>query len=295
MLTEHRDRLGADLVVFSDTLTWRADHPAVCTSVRGMVMADLTVYGPHRDVHSGAASGPAPNAAVELARLLGRLHDDKGRITLPGFYDEVEEPSESRRAELADLPFSDQDWLDRSETRSVAGEAGYSVLERLWERPAAEIISLIAGDPVGISRSAIPAVANASVNIRTVSGQRVAGVADQLRRWVTDNLPDTVEYDLTVAEETGQEPYRTPGDLPALKALEAAMREGFGQAPGRMGNAGGGPAELLNRVLDAPVLFFGVGLPEDRWHDSDERVSVDMLVKGAATLAALWSRPDALR
>ena len=290
LIDEHREQLAADLVVFSDTLTWRADHPAVCTSLRGMVMAELEIYGPCRDVHSGAASGPAPNAAVELSRLLGRLHDDKGRITLPGFYDDVAEPSARRRAELAALPFSEQDWLERSETRSVAGEAGFSVLEKLWTRPAAEIISMVAGDPVGVTRSAIPAVAAATVSIRTVSGQRSADVADQLRRWVAETISDTVDYRLTVAETTMQEPYETPADLPALDALAAAVEEGFGFAAGRMGNAGGGPAELLARELDAPVLFFGTGLPEDRWHDSDERVSIDMLVNGAATLAHLWPR-----
>ena len=205
------------------------------------------------------------------------------------------EPSERRRAELAALPFTERDWLDRSETRSVCGEAGYTVLERLWVRPAAEIISMVAGDPVGVTRSAIPAVATATLNIRTVPGQTVADVADQLRRWVAEHLAGEVEYELTIARETAQEPYRTPDDLPALEALTTAMRDGFGRTPGRMGNAGGGPAELLSRVLDAPVLFFGVGLPEDRWHDSDERVSIEMLVNGAATLASLWSRPDALR
>jgi acetylornithine deacetylase/succinyl-diaminopimelate desuccinylase-like protein len=290
LLEENRDRLAADLVIFSDTLTWRADHPAVCTSVRGMVMAELVVYGPLRDVHSGAASGPAPNAAIELARLIGRLHDDKGRITLPGFYDEVAEPTERRRTDLAALPFTDEDWLARSETRSISGEVGYTVLERLWDRPAVEVISLVAGDPVGVTRSAIPAVATANLNIRTVPDQQTARVADQLRRWVADTIGDTVDYELTIAEETAQEPYRTPDDHPALDALAAAMHDGFGTPVGRMGNAGGGPAELLARVLDAPVLFFGVGLPEDRWHDSDERVSVPMLLDGAATMAHLWPR-----
>jgi acetylornithine deacetylase/succinyl-diaminopimelate desuccinylase-like protein len=290
LIEEHREQLAADLVVFSDTLMWRADHPAVCTSLRGMVMAELEVYGPERDVHSGAASGPAPNAAVELSRLLGRLHDDKGRLTLPGFYDEVAEPSERRRAELAALPFTEEDWLKRSETRSVGGEAGYTVLEKLWTRPAAEVISLIAGDPIGVTRSAIPAVATASISIRTVAGQHCADVADQLRRWVDETISNTVDYKLTVSETSMQEPYETPQDLPELDALAAAVEDGFGRPAGRMGNAGGGPAELLARTLDAPVLFFGTGLPEDRWHDSDERVSIEMLINGAATLAHLWQR-----
>jgi acetylornithine deacetylase/succinyl-diaminopimelate desuccinylase-like protein len=290
IVDENRERLAADLVVFSDTLTWRADHPAVCTSVRGMVGAQLEVFGPLRDVHSGAVSGPAPNPALDLAALLGALHDDKGRITLPGFYDEVTEPSARRRAELAALPFTEEDWLARSETRAVGGEAGYTVLERLWTRPAVEVISLLAGDPVGASRAAIPSVATANLSFRTVPGQRAAVVADQLRRWVADRLDGRVEYELTITQETAQEPYETPADLPALEALAAAMADGFGKTPGRMGNAGGGPADLLASALGIPLVFFGVGLPEDRWHDSDERVSIDMLLRGAASLAHFWQR-----
>ena len=289
-LNQHRERLDADLVVFSDTLTWRADHPAICTSIRGMISAELRVLGPLRDVHSGAVSGPAINPAIELAALIGALHNDRGRITLPGFYDDVTGPSEERRAELAALPYSDDDWLERSETRGIGGEHGWTVLERLWERPAAEVIGMLAGDPTGLPRAAVPAVATARLSIRTAYGQKAATVEKQLRQWVAERLDDRVDYELSIPETISQEPYRTPDDLPALTALEAAIEDGFGRAPGRMGNAGGGPAELLARVLGAPVMFFGVGLPEDRWHDDDERVAVRMLMNGAATLAHLWPR-----
>lgn len=202
----------------------------------------------------------------------------------------VEGEEETGSSRLAELPFSEEDWLARSETRSAAGEAGYTVLEQLWTRPAAEVIALLSGDPIGPSRAAVPAVASASLSIRTVPAQKAATVADQVRRWVAEQLDDSVEYEVTVSEQISQEPYETPGDLPALAALSAAMEDGFGTPPGRMGNAGGGPAELLARMLDAPVVFFGTGLPEDRWHDNDERVSVQMLVKGAATLAHFWQR-----
>jgi acetylornithine deacetylase/succinyl-diaminopimelate desuccinylase-like protein len=290
LLHEHRQRLDADLIVFSDTLLWRADHPAVCMSLRGMISVHLEILGPLRDVHSGAVSGPAPNPAFELSRLLAQFHDDKGRITLPGFYDEVAEPSQRFRAELAKLPFTEQDWLQRSDTRSVGGEAGYTVLERLWARPAAEVISVLAGDPVGASTATVPAVAAAEISIRIVPDQRVADVAEQLRRWVADTISDRFDYRWTLSEETAQEPYRTPEDHPAVTALAAAMTEEFGRPAGRMGNAGGGPADLLATTLDAPVVFFGTGLPEDRWHDSDERVGIDVLLTGAATLANLWAR-----
>jgi acetylornithine deacetylase/succinyl-diaminopimelate desuccinylase-like protein len=294
LLQDNRDRLQADLVVFSDTLLWRADHPAVCTSMRGTINAHLEVYGPLRDVHSGAVSGPAPNPVHALAQLLADLHDDKGRVTLPGFYDDVVEPTDRRRAELAELPFSEEDWLSRSETRSIAGEVGYTVLEQLWTRPSIEAISMLAGDPVGLSKSAVPATATADLSIRTVPDQTVARVTDQLRRWVAERIDPHVEYQLTVTEATGQDPYQTPDDHPAAQALAEAMEDGFGTPAGRMGNAGGGPAQWLARACGAPILFFGTGLPEDRWHDSDERASIDVLCNGAATLAHLWPRLAAL-
>jgi acetylornithine deacetylase/succinyl-diaminopimelate desuccinylase-like protein len=294
LLRERADRMAADLVILSDTLLWRADAPAVCMGLRGMVSAVLEVQGPQRDVHSGAVSGPAPNPVLELARLIAQLHDDHGRITLPGFYDDVIPPTDEERAAIAALPYSDEDWLARSETTSIGGEEGWTVLERLWLRPAAEALTLIAGDPAGPTRGAIPSLARTDFSIRTVSGQSVPRVADQLRRWVKERISDRVNYELTISEESGQEPYVTPADLPALAALRDAMAEGFGREVGEMRNAGGSPASLLHEVTDAPILFFGIGLPEDHWHDSDESVRIDMLQAGAATLACLWPRLAAL-
>ncbi|MFI7601698.1 M20/M25/M40 family metallo-hydrolase [Actinoplanes sp. NPDC049681] len=293
LLDEHRPQ--ADLIVFSDTLLWRRDHPAVCLSMRGTMLAELEVYGPHRDVHSGAVSGPAPNPVIELAALIAALHDDEGRVTLPGFYDAVTEPSEQTRAELAALPYSDEDWLTRSDTRSIGGEKGFTVLERLWARPTVEVLTVVAGDPVGPSRAAVPAVATASISIRTVPDQSMPEVAKQLQRWVEATISDRVEYKLDVPVEDGQEPYRTPRDHPAVAMLAAAMEDGFGAPAGRMGNAGGGPADLLVRKVGAPLVFFGTSLPEDRWHDSDERTGLDVLIAGAATLASFWQRLSSCR
>jgi acetylornithine deacetylase/succinyl-diaminopimelate desuccinylase-like protein len=121
----------------------------------------------------------------------------------------------------------------------------------------------------------------------------VERVADQLRRWVADRISDRVDYELTIPIETGQEPYRTPPGLPALGALRAAMADGWNckvEEVGTMGNAGGSPASLLHDVIGAPIVFFGTGLPEDHWHDSDESVLIDLLQAGAATLASLWPR-----
>jgi acetylornithine deacetylase/succinyl-diaminopimelate desuccinylase-like protein len=152
------------------------------------------------------------------------------------------------------------------------------------------VTSVIGGDPIGPSRAAVPSVATADLSIRYVCDQTGAGIAEQLRRWVADTISDRFDHRVTVSAESAQDPYRTLDDLPAVTALAEAMQDGFGRPAGRMGNAGGGPAVWLSDSVGAPVVFFGTGLPEDHWHDSNERVSVDVLLAGAATLAAFWER-----
>ena len=146
---------------------------------------------------------------------------------------------------------------------------------------------MLAGDPDS-SRSVIPAVAQATLSIRTVPDQRSDVVIAQLRAFLAEVVPEFVGYTLDASPENGQDPYTTPRG-PAFDALERALAAGFGRSEvSRVGNAGGGPADLLTRTLDAPVLFLGTGLPEDHWHASDESVDIGMLVRGAASIARLW-------
>ncbi|WP_282944934.1 M20/M25/M40 family metallo-hydrolase [Cellulomonas endometrii] len=291
LLEDHPEATEADVVVLSDTVMWRADAPAVCVGLRGSLNASLEVVGPGRDVHSGAVSGPAPNPVVPLAQLVADLFDEDGRVTLPGFYDDVLPVSDEERAAIAALPYTDEDWLERSETHAIVGERGWSTLERLWLRPAVEVLSVVAGDVEAPTRGAVPSVAHLDLSIRTVPGQTIPRVADQLRSWVKERMPDHVDWELTIPMEPTQEPYRTPDDLPALQVLRDAMADGWRvESVGQMRNAGGSPASLLHDATDAPVLFFGTGLPEDHWHDSDESVLIDMLRMGTATLGSFWGR-----
>ncbi|MCP2031315.1 acetylornithine deacetylase/succinyl-diaminopimelate desuccinylase-like protein [Okibacterium sp. HSC-33S16] len=287
LLETHADRFAADVIVFSDTLQWSIKHPALCTSIRGMVGAQLELRGPEHDIHSGAVSGPAPNPIIELSRLVADLHDDLGRIALPHFYDEVIEPTIERRGQLADLPFEEHTWIQESHTERAVGECSYSVLERLWLRPSLEVITFTGGDSFDPPRAVIPATAQVSLSIRTVLGQKAHSVAEQLREFVAARVPAS-QYTLEISEATAQEPYETPAH-PAVDLLAQAMSVGHRvPAVGRMGNAGGGPAELMSRVLDAPVVFYGTGLVGDNWHDGDESVDTVLLKAGAATLGAFW-------
>ena len=187
---------------------------------------------------------------------------------------------------MAALPFDEEEWPTRSHTRSIIGEKGFTPLERLWERPALEVIAMASGDPVGVSRATIPSMASVDLSI---TRQKVGNVADELRDWVKLQISGRFDYQLTISQETAHEAYRTP-EIPELDTLSQAMAKGFGvNEVGWMGNAGSGPADHLATSLGVPVLFFGTGLVENNWHDSDESVRVDLLTAGAATLAYLWS------
>jgi acetylornithine deacetylase/succinyl-diaminopimelate desuccinylase-like protein len=297
LLEAHSDDVECDLIVYSDTTLLDPARPAVTTSVRGMIGAELTVFGPEHDVHSGGVSGPSPNPVLDLATLLSELHDADGRVTLPGFYDAVTTPTPEQREDYAALEVDDRWWLEESDTGRITGELGYSVPELLWARPSLEVISISGGDLDDLPRAVIPASATAALSIRIVDGQTPDAVAAQLERWVEAMAAERgIRAEVSISRKTAEAPYRTP-EHPAVEVLAEAMRIGFSvDAVGRMGNAGGGPAELLARTLDAPLVFFGTGLVGDRWHDSDERVRLDVLEQGAATLAAFWPRlADALR
>jgi acetylornithine deacetylase/succinyl-diaminopimelate desuccinylase-like protein len=144
------------------------------------------------------------------------------------------------------------------------------------------------GDFSGASRGVIPSLVTAMLQLSLVPDQDPAEVGEQLRRWVEDSISDRVDWSLTVDGDASQPAYVTPPDHPALPLLADAMSQAFGVEAGWMRNGGSGPATLLEEFAGAPVLFFGTGLPEDRWHDSDESVHVDVLLKGAATLALFW-------
>ncbi|NHC14308.1 M20/M25/M40 family metallo-hydrolase [Motilibacter deserti] len=288
LLEQQRDRLDPDFVIVSDTMLWAAHAPAVCVGVRGMLEAHLEVMGPRTDIHAGAVSGVVPNPIVELSALLAQLRDERGRVTLPGFYDDVADASPEEREQLAQLPQDEDEWLERTGGRSVVGEAGYTLAERLYVRPSVDVTAFLAGDPTGASRGAVPSMAAADVKFLLVPDQTVERVAEQVRRWVDERISPHVAYELTLSEELGQQPYVTPRHHPALAVLRAAMEQGFEQPVGHMRNAGGAPAALLASTLGTPVLFFGTGLPEDRWHDSNESVLVDVLLKGVVSMAVFW-------
>jgi acetylornithine deacetylase/succinyl-diaminopimelate desuccinylase-like protein len=289
LLAAHSDQVAADLVMLSDSMTWAADRPAVCTGIRGMMQATVEIRGPVVDVHAGSVSGAAPNPATELARLLAHLHAPDGTVAIAGFYDDVAEPDADERAALVALGADAPHWVARTGARGVRGETGYTLGELLYDRPGAEVLMLAAGEADPPTTGTIPSSARARIQLSLVPNQNPDAIARQLHAWVADTVRPPSEATLTVDDTISQSPYLTPPDHPALSVLADAMAQAWRRPVGRMRNAGSAPTALLATAIDAPVLFFGTGLPEDRWHGPDESVDVEVLLNGALALALFWS------
>jgi acetylornithine deacetylase/succinyl-diaminopimelate desuccinylase-like protein len=287
LLRKNRERLRCDVVVVSDTGIFDKDTPSMCIGMRGMVYAQLDVYGPRVDLHSGSFGGGVPNPATELARLVAALHDDDRHVTIPGFYDRVVPLSGRERELMAALPFDEQAWLNDAASTATLGEAGYSTLERVGARPTAELNGIWGGYTGAGQKTIIPAEAHAKVSFRLVADQRPEEVEAAFRDWVATILPNGLTHEITFFGG-GVRPCLTPLDHPAVQAATRAMEEAFGKRVLYTREGGSGPEADLAEVLEAPVVFLGVGLPDDRIHSPNEKVHLPYLAKGAEAAAYLW-------
>ncbi|WP_045316651.1 M20/M25/M40 family metallo-hydrolase [Lentzea aerocolonigenes] len=289
LLEDHRQDLVCDLVVFTDTALHERDAPTVNTGQRGVLGGEITFFGGADDVHSGRAGGAIPNPATALAKLIAALHSDDGRIALPGFYEDVREPSTQERADYAELPFDEQKWLAHNGggAQALAGEPGYTTLERIWVRPTAEVNGLSSGYTGPGLKTIIPATATAKISFRLVPDQLPEKVADQLREFVAKHTPPGIRAEVSFRGE-GVPPYAISPDDPANATVKEAMELAFDQ-PVRFARAGGsGPAAVLQAWLGVPLVYLGATLPDDRVHAPNERVVVPLLLKGAEAAAHLW-------
>ncbi|MFD8551995.1 dipeptidase [Streptomyces fradiae] len=295
LVEARRDRLAADAVVVSDTGMWSETTPTVCTGMRGLADCEIELYGPDQDIHSGSFGGAVPNPATVAARLVAALHDEHERVTVPGFYDGVAELTEAERALIAELPFDEAAWLATARSHGTLGEAGYSTLERVWARPTAEVNGIGGGYQGPGGNTIVPSSARLKLSFRLVAGQDPDRIERSVRDWVAARVPDGVRHAISFGAAT--RPCLTPLDHPALRAVTRAMSLAFDGAAIRYTREGGsGPAADLQDVLAAPVLFLGISVPSDGWHAPNEKVELDLLLKGVEASAHLWGGlADALR
>jgi acetylornithine deacetylase/succinyl-diaminopimelate desuccinylase-like protein len=291
LLKERTERLACDVVVVSDTGMAGPDLPSAVTSMRGLADAELTLRGPAVDLHSGSFGGAVPNPLHALAQLIATLHDDRGRVTLPGFYDKVRPLSDRERELMARVPFDEQEWLaGPAASRAAVGEAGFSTLERIGARPTAEVNGMWGGYTGPGHKTIVPAEAYAKLTFRLVSGQRPEDVGPQLRAWVEANLPEGIEAEVHTPPG-GVSPCASDLDSPWMDALLSSIAQAWDGRPEDvlfMKEGGSGPEADLVEILGAPLIFLGAGLPTDRIHSPNERVLLSMLHRGAEAAAHLW-------
>ena len=290
-------RLRADVAVVSDTPIFAKGVPSLCTGLRGLAHLEVEVTGPSLDLHSGFFGGAVANPVVELARMLASLHDPTThRVTVPGFYDRVREPSSEERAQLAALPFDEAALLrDAGGAPATVGEEGWSVLERMWMRPTLEVNGIWGGYQGPGSKTIIPARAGAKISCRLVPDQDPAEITELVAQALRRAAPPTVRVKVTT--EAGGHPVLTPIDHPAVQAARRAMRHGFGADPAIIRTGGTiPPVATFQTVLGMPSVLVGVGLPDDQIHAPNEHFDLDQYAAGVRTIARLWDElPGALR
>jgi len=272
------DRLACDVVVVSDTDMWAPDVPSVCVGMRGLLAFGVQVRTAKADLHSGLFGGAVPNPAHLIAAMVTALHDADGRVALPGFYDDVRPLSEAEEASLRTIPVDEGAWQRMAGVERLVGEAGRSLLERIWTRPTCDVTGISVGYAGPGVKTIVPAQGRFTVTFRLVPAQRPERVTRAFEAWVAARVPDGVAVEITPMG--GVAPALTPVDHPAMAALCRSVERVWGRAPLFTRIGGSGPEEALGRVLDAPVLYLGVALPDDRFHAPNERMVMDQFWKG---------------
>ncbi|WAX56174.1 M20/M25/M40 family metallo-hydrolase [Jatrophihabitans cynanchi] len=289
LLAERRARLDCDVVVITDTGMVAADKPSTVTGMRGLVSCTVAFHGPDLDLHSGVFGGAVPNPATAIARLAAALHDADGRVQVPGFYDDVLELSAEERDLFAKVPMDDAEFLAFAQSRALSGEAGYSTLERIGARPTAEVNGIGGGYQGDGGKTIVPSDAFVKLSFRLVAAQDrrkvIAGVEEFVAAQTPEGITAKVDW-----EGEGVAPCLVPLGTPAYRALTDAISTAFDGLPVLPTREGGsGPEAALQQALGAPLVFLGVGLPDDQIHAPNEKVTVSMLYKGAEAAALLWA------
>ncbi|MGH9886223.1 MAG: dipeptidase [bacterium] len=283
----NKQLLACDGVVISDSSMFAPGLPSILSSLRGLAYFQIDVQGPAGDLHSGMYGGAVMNPAMALARILATMHDADGHTAIPGFYDKVRDWGPAARQAMTALPFKDETFRHETGSPELFGEKGFSTLERVWMRPTCEVNGLLSGYTGEGAKTVLPAKAMAKVSCRLVPDQTPEEIQDLMRAHVERVKPKGVTVKVTHLH--GGRPWRADLDGPLFDAARRALATAFSREPVVTGEGGSIPVVGdFQRILNAPVLLVGFGLPGENAHAPNEWMSEENYVAGTRAMAALW-------
>lgn len=279
--------LKCDSVVISDSAMFAPGQPSILSSLRGIAYMQIDVTGPGQDLHSGSYGGAVMNPAMALGRILATMHDEKGRIQIKGFYKRARDWGKKARGAMKKLPFKNEAFRKETGSPALFGEGAFTTLERVWMRPTCEVNGLLSGYTGEGAKTVLPAKAMAKVSCRLVPDQDPVEIARLFEKHVMRVAPKGVTVKVTYIH--GGKPWRAELDGPLYDAARTALKAAFGKDPVIVGEGGSIPVVGdFQRILKAPVLLLGFGLPGENAHAPDEWISVENFTKGLRAVATLY-------
>ncbi len=280
-------QLLADIILVSDTSMISFDTPSITCGLRGITYMQVEVTGPDKDLHSGLYGGAVANPANVLTQLVASLVDENGHVTIDGFYDDVRVLTDSERTELNKAPFSLDEYKRAVDVRDVAGEAGYTTIERTGIRPSLDVNGIWGGYIDEGTKTIIPSKASAKISMRLVPDQDFNKIAELFEKHFRKIAPRSVRVDVRFLH--GGAPYVSPTDMPAYKAAERAVEQTFGRKPLPFYSGGSIPIiSGFEKILGIKSILLGFGLSQDAIHSPNESYGLDQFYRGIETLPLFY-------
>lgn len=288
---EHKDMLACDIMLVSDTTMISEKVPSINCGMRGLAYVEVEVTGPNKDLHSGHYGGAVVNPINALCKMIDQLIDERGHITIKGFYEDVVELSAEDRAMLARAPYNEQEYKEFLDIDAVAGEEGYSTMERTGIRPCLDVNGIWGGFIGEGSKTVLPSVAHAKISMRLVPNQDCNKIAKLFEEHFLSIAPAGVRVKVT--PHHGGNGFLIPISSPAYKAAAKAMEEVYGIEP--VPSRGGGSIPILadmQQILNADPLLMGFGLERDTIHSPNESYLLSQLFRGMESIALFYKYFD---
>lgn len=284
---ENKTKLKADVILISDTAIISLDHPSITVGLRGLSYMEVEVTGPNRDLHSGVYGGAVANPINILSKMIASLHDEKGRVTIPGFYDKVAQLSAADREAINKAPFSLDNYKKDLNIDDVKGEDGYTTVERTGIRPTLDVNGIWGGYTGEGAKTVLPSKAYAKISMRLVPDQDHNEISDLFTKHFTSIAPKSVKVKVTALH--GGQAAVTPTDSKAFKAASQAFEEVWGKRPIPTRDGGSIPiVALFKKELGLDTVLMGFGLDSDAIHSPNEHYGIKNFMLGIETITAFY-------